>query len=64
MASILLVVFPLPYMVLQIQIGQIVLMIENLQVVILCSLVRRRFRGNQVSNIQLLVLLLEMSSKP
>jgi hypothetical protein len=41
MASILLVVIHLPYMALQMQIGQVVLMIENLRVVILCSLVRR-----------------------
>jgi hypothetical protein len=41
MACILLVVLLLHYMALQIQIWQVELMIENLWVVILCSLVRR-----------------------
>jgi hypothetical protein len=39
-------------------------MIENLRVVILCSLVRHRFHENQVSNVQLLALLLKLSIKP
>jgi len=64
MDYILLVVHPLYYMALHIQIGQIVLMIENLQVVILCSLVRCRFHRNQVCNVQLLTLLLRLSTKP
>jgi len=46
MTYILLVVLLLHYMDLRIQIGQVVLMIVNLQVVILFSLVRHRFRGN------------------
>jgi hypothetical protein len=36
MTYILLVVLPLHYMALQMQMGQIVLMIENLRVIILC----------------------------
>jgi hypothetical protein len=64
MAYILLVVLPLPYMALQMQIGQAVLLIENLRVVILCSLFKRRFHENQVSNVQLLALLLKLSTKP
>jgi len=64
MACILLVVPLLPYMVLQMQIGHAMLRIENLWVVILCSLVRRRFYENPVSNAQLLALLLKLSTKP
>jgi hypothetical protein len=45
MSSILLVVLLLPYMALQMQIEQVVLIIENLRVIILCSLVRRWFHG-------------------
>ena len=41
MTYILLVVLPLHYIALHMQIGQVVLLIENLQVVILCSLVKR-----------------------
>jgi len=63
MAYILLVVLPLLYMALHMQIGQVVLMIENLQVVILCSLVKCQFRGNQESNVQLLAFLLKLSVK-
>ena len=54
----------LPYMVLHMQIRQTMLRIENLRVVTLSSLVRRRFRGNPVSNAQLLALLLKLSTKP
>ena len=43
MTSILLVVLLLPYLALHMQIGQVVLVIENLWVVILCSLIERRF---------------------
>jgi hypothetical protein len=64
MTCILLVVLLLHYMALQIQIWQVELMIENLWVVILCSLVRRWFHENQVSNVQLLVPLLKLSTKP
>jgi len=64
MAYTLLVVLLLPYMVLQIQIGQTVLRIENLRVVTLCFLVRRRFHRNPVSKAQLLILLLKLSTKP
>jgi len=64
MACILPVVLPLHYMALHMHIRQIMLMIENLRVVILYFLVRRRFHGNQVSNVQLLAPLLKLSTKP
>jgi hypothetical protein len=63
MYYILLVVLPLHYMALRMKIEHVVLMIENLRVVILFSLVRRRFRENQVSKVQLLALLLKLSTK-
>ena len=53
-AYISLAVPPLIYMALQMQIGQVVLIIANLWVVILSSLVRCRFHGNQASNAPLL----------
>ena len=53
-AYISLVVSPLIYMALQMQIGNVVLMIASLLVVILSSLVRRWFHDNQASNTQLL----------
>jgi len=64
MAYILLAVLLLPYMVLQMKIGQVVLRTKNLRVVTLCFLVRRQFHGNPVSNAQLLALLLKLSTKP
>jgi len=64
MACISLAIPSLIYMALQIQIGQVVLMITSLQVVILSYLVRRRFHGNQASNAQLLAPLPKLSIKP
>jgi hypothetical protein len=46
MAYISLAVLHLLYMALQIQIGRVVLMIASLRVVILSSLVKRRFNKN------------------
>jgi len=51
MAYISLAVHLLRYMALQMQIGQVVLMIINLREVTLFSLVRRQFYRNQVSNV-------------
>jgi len=64
MASISLVVPLLLYMVLRMQIGQVVLMIKNLQVVTLFSLVRHLFHKSQASNTELLAPLLRLSIKP
>jgi CHASE1-domain containing sensor protein len=64
MACISLAIPYLIYMALQMQIGQVVLMITSLQVVILSYLVRRRFHENQASNVQFLAPLPKLSIKP
>jgi len=64
MTSISLVILVLLYMILRMQIRQIVLMTRNLQVVTLFSLVRCRFHRSQASNAQLFAPLLKMSIKP
>ena len=64
MTYISLAIPPSLYLALRMQIGQVVSMIVNLQVVTLFSLVRHRFHGNQASNAQLLAPLLKLGIKP
>jgi hypothetical protein len=64
MTYISLAIPPLLYMVLQMQIGQVVLMISTLRVVTLFSLVKHQFHENQASNTQLPTPLRRLSIKP